>query len=100
MAERGLVIQPPFFCREKPMTEKTEKRSAKSLKTKEAPTAPAKPEFVVFRSSRKETHEFEIMGIRGVRGGDLRLSFGVPAADADKFAQHAHVISGRVSRVG
>ena len=82
------------------MSIKSSKRIAKAEKAEEPVVTPAQPKFVIFRSSRKETHEFEIMGIRGVRGADLRLSFGVPAADADKFAQHAHVISGRVSRVG
>lgn len=98
MANRGLVIQPPFFMG-KIMTAKTSKRTAKVVKLDEQPAA-AKQDFVLFRSARKETHEFTIMGIRGTRGEDQRLSFGVPAEAADKFSGHAHVISGRVSRVG
>jgi hypothetical protein len=54
---------------------------------------------VTFRSAGKETHEITIMGIRATRGPDMKLTFTVPAADADRFARHHHCATGRVQRV-
>ena len=66
-----------------------------------APKAPAPkaPSTGTFRSAGKETHEITIMGIRATRGPDMKLTFTVPAADADRFARHHHCATGRVQRV-
>ena len=97
MAERGLVIQPPFLLG-KIMTAKTTNRADKGKPS--APKAEKAPEHVIFRTAERHTHEFEIMGIRGIRGVNQCVTFIVPADQADRFAQHIHVTSGRVSRVG
>lgn len=75
--------------------------STKTLKSapKTKVEAPA-PTSVIFKSVNVETHEIEIMGIRSVRGNDEKLTFTVPAADADRFAKHHHVVTGRVVRRG
>jgi hypothetical protein len=83
----------------------TAKSTSRALKIKKAPeakaeAAPKEQSHVIFRTSARQTHEFEVMGIRGIRGRDGRVTFAVPADKADSFGRHAHVTSGRVSRVG
>ena len=84
------------------MSAKSTNRTMK-VKTAEAPApkAPASkvPSTVTFRSAAKETHEITIMGIRAIRGPDMKLTFTVPSADADRFARHHHCVTGRVQRV-
>ena len=72
----------------------------KTAEVEEAPRSKAKPTSVTFRSVGKENHEIVIMGIRGLQGPDMKLTFDVPADKADRFAEHHHVMTGRVSRVG
>jgi hypothetical protein len=55
---------------------------------------------VIFESRGDETHEIVIMGLRSGRVDQTRLQWTVPAADADRFAKHHHVVTGRVVRRG
>jgi hypothetical protein len=75
-------------------------KTAKAEKA-EAPTPTPKPvSEVIFESAGQETHEMTIMGFRSRRIADRKLRFTVPAADADRFASHRHVVTGRVVRRG
>jgi len=104
MAEGGLVIQPPFYMG-KTMSAKSTTRALKiktdEVEKKETPTPAPKPASdVIFESAGQETHEMTIMGVRSRRIADRKLRFTVPAADADRFASHRHIVTGRVVRRG
>lgn len=104
MAEGGLVIQPPFFMGN-PMSAKSTTRALKiktaEVEKKEAPAStPKSSADVIFESRGPETHELVVMGIRSRRSEDQKMTFVVPAADADRFATHHHVRSGRFIRRG
>jgi len=82
----------------------SEKATSRAMKVK-APTAEPKPAPkpaapVIFESRGDETHEIVIMGLRSGRVDQTRLQWTVPAADADRFAKHHHVVTGRVVRRG
>lgn len=83
------------------MSAKSTNRTVKTTTAKaEKASAPKAPSTVIFRSTRQENHEITIMGIRGLQGAGMKLTFEVPADKADRFAEHHHVMTGRVTRVG
>ena len=57
------------------------------------------PDVAIFVSFEREPQEFEIIDLRPERTEGRRLLWRVPLDQAERFASHHHVVTGRVRRV-
>lgn len=68
--------------------------------TKRKPKEASTPKVVVFRSMNDEPREFAVNNVRARRCDvQNRIEWHVKAEDAEKFASHFHVKSGRIIRI-